>query len=85
MNEQERARRVSRGREQAERLAARDVVAVALTFVDTSGITRVKGVPIAAFNRVSGWGVGATPVFDAFGMAWAPADRWTQLITQLAP
>jgi len=66
MDEQERAERVSRGRRQAEWLASRDVAAVAVTFVDTSGITRVKGVPVSVFDRVAGWGVGATPVFDAF-------------------
>jgi glutamine synthetase len=66
MDEQERAERVARGRRQAEWLASRDVAAVAVTFVDTSGITRVKGVPVSVFDRVSGWGVGTTPVFDAF-------------------
>lgn len=66
MDERERAERVAAGRLQAEGLAAQDVAAVALTFVDTSGITRMKGVPVAAFGRVAGWGVGATPVFDAF-------------------
>jgi glutamine synthetase len=66
MDEQERAERVAKGRRQAEWLASRDVAAVAVTFVDTSGITRVKGVPVSVFDRVAGWGVGATPVFDAF-------------------
>ncbi|WP_028937154.1 glutamine synthetase family protein [Pseudonocardia spinosispora] len=68
MDEQDRAARMSSARDHVDQLAALDVAAVALTFVDTSGITRVKGVPLAAFERAAGWGVGATPVFDAFGM-----------------
>lgn len=67
VDDHERAERSARGRRIAESLAERDVAAVAVTFVDTSGIARVKGVPTGAFERVAGWGVGATPVFDAFG------------------
>jgi glutamine synthetase len=66
MDEQVRAERMARGLRLTEWLVSRDVAAVAVTFVDTSGIIRVKGVPIAVFDRVCGWGVGATPVFDAF-------------------
>jgi glutamine synthetase len=64
---QQRAERADRARRLAEQLAEHDVVAVAITFVDLAGITRVKGVPVAAFERAAAWGVGATPVFDAFG------------------
>ncbi|MBO0852037.1 MAG: hypothetical protein J2P20_21430, partial [Pseudonocardia sp.] len=67
VDDQERAERSARGRRIADSLAERDVAAVAVTFVDTSGIARVKGVPTGAFERAAGWGVGATPVFDAFG------------------
>ncbi|MDT7777347.1 MAG: glutamine synthetase, partial [Pseudonocardiales bacterium] len=74
MDEQERAERVAKGRRQAEWLASRDVAAVAVTFVDTSGICRVKGVPVSVFDRISGWGVGATPVFDAFLLDDSIAD-----------
>jgi len=42
------------------------VVAVALTFVDNSGITRVKSVPVAKLPAAAAWGVGMSPVFDAF-------------------
>lgn len=66
MDDQQRTERTARGRRLAESLAERDVNAVAVTFVDTSGIARVKGVPTGAFERAAGWGVGATPVFDAF-------------------
>jgi glutamine synthetase len=47
-------------------LLERDVVAVALTWVDHSGITRVKSVPLAGLPRAAADGVGASPVFDAF-------------------
>ncbi|MFR9805350.1 glutamine synthetase [Pseudonocardia sp. RS010] len=48
-------------------MADERIAAVAVTFVDTAGITRAKGVPLAAFEHAAAWGVGATPVFDAFG------------------
>ncbi|WP_045877134.1 glutamine synthetase family protein [Pseudofrankia sp. DC12] len=47
-------------------LRARGVDAVALTFVDNSGITRVKGVPVGRLERAATVGVGASPSFDAF-------------------
>ncbi|WP_425569571.1 glutamine synthetase [Pseudonocardia yuanmonensis] len=48
-------------------MAGERIAAVAVTFVDTAGVTRVKGVPLGAFEHAAAWGVGATPVFDAFG------------------
>lgn len=63
---QERAARMDRGRQEAERLAGQQVSAVALTFVDNSGIARVKTVPVARLEHTAGWGVGATPAFDVF-------------------
>lgn len=42
------------------------VVGVALTFVDNSGITRVKTVPVAKLPSAAAWGVGMSPVFDGF-------------------
>ncbi len=47
-------------------LADRDVVAVAITWVDHSGITRVKSVPLDKLPHAAAHGVGASPVFDAF-------------------
>ncbi|WP_433263769.1 glutamine synthetase [Actinosynnema sp. CS-041913] len=47
-------------------LADRDVVAVAITWVDHSGITRVKSVPLDKLPDAAAHGVGASPVFDAF-------------------
>jgi glutamine synthetase len=63
---QERSARMKRGREEAERLAAQQVSGVAVTFVENSGIARVKCVPVWRLEQVAGWGVGATPVFDVF-------------------
>ncbi len=42
------------------------VVAVALPWVDTSGIARVKTVPLAKLPSAAAWGVGMSPVFDGF-------------------
>jgi len=57
-------------RAHAERLVPalreREVVGVALSWVDNSGITRVKAVPLAKLPTAAAWGVGASPVFDAF-------------------
>lgn len=47
-------------------LTARGVLAVAVTWVDTSGITRVKAVPVPLLPRAVEHGVGASPVFDYF-------------------
>lgn len=55
-----------RGRSAGEELRAAGVEAVAMTWVDTSGITRVKAVPVARLEYAAEWGIGASPVFDAF-------------------
>jgi glutamine synthetase len=58
--------RSRRGGDAAGRLVEQGVEGVALTFVDTAGITRVKAVPLARLGRAAGWGVGMSPVFDTF-------------------
>ena len=63
MDRQERA---EHARGLAAGLAARDVRAVALTWVDNAGITRVKAVPVARLSEAAAWGVGMSPVFDVF-------------------
>jgi hypothetical protein len=50
----------------AAELAAAGVTAVALSWVDTAGINRVKTVPVTALDRAATWGVGMSPVFDTF-------------------
>jgi glutamine synthetase len=47
-------------------LASQGVVGVAVTWVDNSGVTRVKGVPLARLASAAAWGIGVSPVFDAF-------------------
>ncbi|MEV0566769.1 glutamine synthetase family protein [Dactylosporangium sp. NPDC050588] len=50
----------------AAELASRDVHAVAVTWVDNAGITRVKTVPVRRLTHAAAWGVGMSPVFDVF-------------------
>lgn len=42
------------------------VVGVATTFVDNSGITRVKTVPLDRLPQLAAWGVGISTCFDRF-------------------
>ncbi|RKT56907.1 glutamine synthetase family protein [Saccharothrix australiensis] len=66
MDTAERDHRHARATDLLEGLAERDVVAVAITWVDHSGITRVKSVPLHRFPDAAAHGVGSSPVFDAF-------------------
>ncbi|QFZ22597.1 glutamine synthetase family protein [Saccharothrix syringae] len=66
MDTAEREHRRARAAELVDDLLERDVVAVAVTWVDHSGITRVKSVPVAGLPRAAADGLGASPVFDAF-------------------
>lgn len=50
----------------ATQLTASGVRGVALCYVDTAGITRVKAVPVARLGAAAAWGVGMSPVFDTF-------------------
>ncbi|WP_433462307.1 hypothetical protein [Spirillospora sp. CA-128828] len=61
-----RARLGARAAEMARRLAGDGIVAVALTWVDVSGITRTKTVPVDRLEHAAAWGVGMSPVFDVF-------------------
>jgi glutamine synthetase len=62
----DRSQLAERARALATGLAARDTRAVALTWVDNAGITRVKTVPVARLPEAAAWGVGMSPVFDVF-------------------
>jgi glutamine synthetase len=66
IDQQERARRAAAARQAAGDLAARDVTGIAVTWVDTSGVTRVKAVPLSRLEHAAAWGIGMSPVFDAF-------------------
>ncbi|CAO5156674.1 Gamma-glutamylpolyamine synthetase GlnA3 [Frankia sp. AiPs1] len=61
-----RERAAAAARRTATNLAVRGVVCVACTFVDNSGITRVKGVPVGRLDAAVAWGIGMSPAFDAF-------------------
>src|SRR5690606_31762912 len=61
-----RARLGARGSSESRRLAGLGIVAVALTWVDISGITRTKTVPVERLQDAAAWGVGMSPVFDAY-------------------
>jgi glutamine synthetase len=50
----------------ARDLAERGVVGVAASYVDNSGIARVKTVPVARVEHAAGAGIGMSPVFDVF-------------------
>lgn len=61
-----RTERAERARGIVETLTDRGVAAVALTFVDNAGISRVKTVPVSHLPEAASWGVGMSPVFDFF-------------------
>jgi glutamine synthetase len=66
MDLRERNARQAAAEKAVEELAGIGVVGVVLPWVDTSGITRMKSVPLAALPRAAAWGVGMSPVFDGF-------------------
>ncbi|MDQ4037691.1 MAG: glutamine synthetase family protein [Actinomycetota bacterium] len=66
MDSDERSAREQQASEYIGELEDAGVVGVALTYVDNSGITRVKAVPVAKLPAAAAWGVGMSPVFDAF-------------------
>ena len=66
MDEQQREAQAHTARGIRADLAGRGVVGVAATWVDNSGVTRVKAVPLAKLESAARWGIGASPVFDAF-------------------
>jgi glutamine synthetase len=59
-------RSIGRGSAAAAELAEAGVAAVAFSYVDNSGIARMKGVPVGRLSEAAAWGVGMSPVFDAF-------------------
>jgi glutamine synthetase len=66
VDEQHRQAQAELARTACDDLAGRGVVGVAATWVDNSGVTRVKAVPLAKLETAARWGIGASPVFDAF-------------------
>ncbi|HEY2271451.1 MAG TPA: glutamine synthetase family protein [Jatrophihabitantaceae bacterium] len=66
MDQQQRDDQAETARKARTDLADRGVVGVATTWVDNCGVTRVKAVPLAKLDSAARWGIGASPVFDAF-------------------
>lgn len=62
----DRDQRADRASDLTAELAGQGVRAVALTWVDNAGVTRVKAVPLGRLERAAEWGVGMSPVFDVF-------------------
>jgi glutamine synthetase len=62
----DRERRRARAEELVPELADRGVVAVATSFVDNSGISRAKSVPLHRLPSLASWGVGFSTAFDYF-------------------
>jgi glutamine synthetase len=62
----DRDRRLTRAEALVPDLAARGVVAVATSFVDNAGISRVKSVPLDRLPALAAWGVGFSTAFDYF-------------------
>jgi glutamine synthetase len=62
----QRAERTGRAGHVARRLADAGVTIVALCWVDNTGVTRAKTIPLGRLERAAGWGVGMSPVFDVF-------------------
>jgi glutamine synthetase len=61
-----RAERAARAEGIARTLRAQGIRGVALSYVDTAGITRVKTVPVGRLARAAAWGVGMSTAFDVF-------------------
>ncbi len=75
MDVAERESRAAAAKEVASRLQQQDVAVVAITFVDNSGIARVKCVPLARLPHTAAWGVGISTSFDRFRFDdWIAAD-----------
>jgi glutamine synthetase len=66
MDEATRTAAAERARALRPELADRGVQLVAVTWVDNSGITRTKAVPLARLDSAAAWGIGASPCFDTF-------------------
>jgi glutamine synthetase len=66
LTDDDRRRRAERARKLLAGLRDHHVVAVATTFVDNSGVARVKAVPVARLPDLAAWGVGFSTAFDYF-------------------
>ena len=62
----ERDRRRTYAESLLDALAEKGVAVVATTFVDNSGVARVKSVPLARLPQLASWGAGFSTAFDYF-------------------
>ncbi len=66
LDQTERDARAAAGSTLVGPLAERGIVGVASTFVDNSGVARVKAVPLDRLPHLAAWGVGSSVCFDRF-------------------
>jgi glutamine synthetase len=66
MDERARGLAAQAARELRRELDIKGVRLVAVTWVDNSGITRVKAVPTERLESAAAWGIGASVCFDTF-------------------
>src|ERR1700743_2966722 len=66
MGEAARKTAADRARALRPELGANGVRLIAVTWVDNSGITRTKAVPLERLESAATWGIGASPCFDTF-------------------
>ncbi len=66
VDQHDRERQADLARQVQSALAEQGVSGLATTWVDNSGVTRVKAVPLSRLPSAAAWGIGASPVFDAF-------------------
>ncbi len=75
MDVAERQARAAEASSLVDQLRDDGVVAVATTFIDNSGIARVKCVPLDRLPHLAAWGVGISTSFDRFRFDdWIAAD-----------
>lgn len=66
LDDAQRDQRAAAARALIPHLLGQGVQGVAATWIDNSGMTRVKGVPLGRLESAAAWGIGMSPVFDAF-------------------
>ena len=66
LTEADRQARARRAEAMQDPLRRVGVTVLAVTFVDTAGVARMKGVPVDRLPDLAAWGVGCSPAFDWF-------------------
>jgi len=63
---EDRVRRIEAASEVVVKLGDAGVSMVALCWIDNTGVTRAKTIPVGRLEKAAGWGIGMSPVFDVF-------------------